>query len=168
MTRQPSAAVVGFGAVGLAGAAALLCLISLPSHSSSSRVELLGGWTYTNPMATMPGQPISPMVPMVAPGPTNIHTDVVANTAVVVPVCDTMGCYQVTACADRWDYTTQWGGCTQYGDWTQRMGYCQDDQDAMGLVAAEACPVACDTCTLGWCYNAMENKVESCGPGYSP
>ena len=87
---------------------------------------------------------------------------VVPRTSVIVPVCDKLGCYQMNACIDRWDFRTEHGGCEVYSDWTQRMGYCEDDRDAFGVTAALACPVACDSCALGACFIPATNEIMSC------
>ena len=54
-------------------------------------------------------------------GPVTVTQTVVPRTAVIVPICDKLGCYQMNACMDRWDFQTEYGGCEVYGDWSQRM-----------------------------------------------
>jgi len=43
------------------------------------------------------------------------------------------------------------------------MGYCGDDVDVYGTPASIACPVACDTCQLGMCFEGTSNKLNACG-----
>ena len=55
-------------------------------------------------------------------GPVTVAQTIVPRTSVIVPICDKLGCYQMNACMDRWDFQTEYGGCEVYGDWSQRMG----------------------------------------------
>ena len=75
---------------------------------------------------------------------------VAANTVVVPTACDPQfGCRQNLACIDRWDWLGPYGGCDAYADWSRRMGWCENDYDVFGIPASVACPVSCDTCSLG-------------------
>ena len=99
------------GALLLAIAAAGLLVVSYQTHE---HVELIGG--YENGAANYYGA-LPPVY-----GPVTVTQTVVPRTSVIVPICDKMGCYQMNACMDRWDFQSEYGGCEVYSDWTQRMG----------------------------------------------
>ncbi|EKX39485.1 hypothetical protein GUITHDRAFT_154428 [Guillardia theta CCMP2712] len=111
--------------------------------------------------------PLPPFLPPYASvGPVVMTPSVVPGTAVVVPICDDFGCYSLDACVDRYDFRSRYGGCEVYADWTKRMGYCDDDVDAFGVPASQACPVSCDTCSIGMCFEYTTNEIRSCSGMY--
>ena len=120
----------------------------------TQRSELIGG--YENGAANYYGA-LPPVY-----GPVTVTQTVVPRTSVIVPICDRLGCYQMNACVDRFDFQTEYGGCEVYRDWTQRMGYCNDDKDAFGVKASMACPVSCDSCALGMCFTPSNNDMIAC------
>ena len=120
----------------------------------TQRSELIGG--YENGAANYYGA-LPPVY-----GPVTVTQTVVPRTSVIVPICDRLGCYQMNACVDRFDFQTEYGGCEVYRDWTQRMGYCNDDKDAFGVKASMACPVSCDSCALGMCFTPSNNEMIAC------
>lgn len=92
-----------------------LTLALLAVSDSAGRSELIGGYEYGDPNYYGELPPVY--------GPVTVTQTVVPRTAVIVPICDKLGCYQMNACIDRWDYQTEYGGCEVYADWSQRMGY---------------------------------------------
>lgn len=94
----------------LAGSAIALLAVS----DVTGRSELIGGYEAGGPNYYGELPPVY--------GPVTVTQTVVPRTSVIVPICDKLGCYQMNACIDRWDYQTEYGGCEVYADWTQRMG----------------------------------------------
>jgi len=141
----------------LAGGAALVALSASFSAAAGRRAELVGGYE-AGPAG--PANYYGALPPVY--GPVTVTQTIVPRTSVIVPICDKLGCYQMNACVDRWDYQTEYGGCEVYGDWTQRMGYCEEDKDAFGVLASMACPVSCDSCALGMCFQPATNEIAAC------
>lgn len=131
-----------------------LVVLSARAPAAGRRAELVGG--YEAGAANYYGA-LPPVY-----GPVTVTQTVVPRTSVIVPICDKLGCYQMNACVDRWDFQTEYGGCEVYGDWTQRMGYCEEDADAFGVKASMACPVSCDSCALGMCFKPATNEMAAC------
>jgi hypothetical protein len=103
--RQAALLVLSLAVAGL--------VLTVYTHRSQHRAELVGGYEdgTSNHYVSLP--PVY--------GPVTVTQTVVPRTAVIVPICDKLGCYQMNACMDRWDFQTEYGGCEVYGDWSQRM-----------------------------------------------
>jgi hypothetical protein len=99
----------------LAAAAALVVVLHV-----AQRTELIGGYAPNDGAANGGANNYGVLPPVY--GPVTVTQTVVPRTAVIVPICDKLGCYQMNACMDRWDFQTEYGGCEVYQDWTQRMG----------------------------------------------
>mmetsp|Transcript_2434 Transcript_2434/g.6605 ORF Transcript_2434/g.6605 Transcript_2434/m.6605 type:complete len:250 (+) Transcript_2434:1293-2042(+) len=94
------------------------------------------------------------------------NMQVLTSTSVVVTTCDSvLGCKQTPACVDRWDWRGPYGGCPAYRDWKRRLGWCDNDHDVFGVPASVACPVSCDTCPLGMCFDIYSNQFSRCFGG---
>jgi hypothetical protein len=97
--RQAALLVLSLAVAGL--------VLTVYTHRSQHRAELVGGYEdgTSNHYVSLP--PVY--------GPVTVTQTVVPRTAVIVPICDKLGCYQMNACMDRWDFQTEYGGCEVTG-----------------------------------------------------
>jgi len=61
--------------------------------------------------------------------PVTVTQTIVPRSSLIVPICNKLGCYQMNACVDCWDFQTKYGGCEVYDYWTQEIGCCEVKED---------------------------------------
>jgi hypothetical protein len=66
--------------------------------------------------------------------PVTVTQTIVPRSSLIVPICNKLGCYQMNACVDCWDFQTKYGGCEVYDYWTQEIGCCEVKEDKVLLV----------------------------------